>query len=324
MQRREFMSLLGGAAGWPLAARAQQAGKAPVVGVLAPATSAAWRPWVAAFERRLQELGWVKDRTVAIEYRWTDGRNDRLPELADELVKLRPDVIVTTGTAVPAVKQATSTVPIVFAIGRNPLEEGLVASLARPGGNVTGLSTQATDLAGKRLQLLREVVPGLRRLAVLSEVDDPAAQLERREVERAARGLGLETVAVDIRRADDIAPAFAALRNRADALYVGTGALVTINRGRIFGLARAERLPAISGLRTFAQAGSLMSYGTDYTDLFRRAGDYVDKILRGASPGELPVEQPTKFELLINMKTAKALGLTIPPRLLFTADEVIE
>jgi putative ABC transport system substrate-binding protein len=212
----------------------------------------------------------------------------------------------------------------VFAIGRNPLEEGLVASLARPGGNVTGLSTQATDLAGKRLQLLREVVPGLRRLAVLSEVDDPAAQLERREVERAARGLGLETVAVDIRRADDIAPAFAALRNRADALYVGTGALVTINRGRIFGLARAERLPAISGLRTFAQAGSLMSYGTDYTDLFRRAGDYVDKILRGASPGELPVEQPTKFELLINMKTAKALGLTIPPRLLFTADEVIE
>jgi putative ABC transport system substrate-binding protein len=324
--RREFISLLGGAAvAWPLPLRAQQAGKLPTIGVLGPSTPAAWTPWVAAFVRRLGELGWIEGRTVAIEYRWAEGRSERMIELAAELVRLKPDVIVTAGTAVPALKQATSVIPIVFAIGRDPIAEGLVASLARPGGNVTGLSTQVTDLAGKRLELLREVVPGVRKLAVLTEVEDPAALLERREVEAAARKLGLTVVALDLRRPDqELAPAFEALKGRVDALYVGTGGLITLNRARIFALALAAHLPAISGLKVLSQAGSLMSYGTDYSDLYRRAGDYVDKILRGAKAADLPVEQPTKFDLVVNLTTAKALGLKIPEAFLLRADEVIE
>ena len=326
MRRREFISLIGGAAASaasPFAARAQQ--KRPTVGIFGPASPGAWTPWTAALVQRLREFGWIDGRNVAIEYRWSEGRSDRMDELAAEMVRLRPDVIVTTGTAVPAFKRATSDIPIVFAIGRDPVGEGLVKSLAQPGGNVTGLSTQAADLAGKRLQLLREVVPGLRKLAVLSEVEDPAAQLERREVEAVARKLGLEVIALDVRHRDqELASTFEALRGRADALYVGTGALTTLNRSRIFALALAARLPAIGGLRVLSQAGALMSYGTDYADLFRRAGDYVDKILRGTKPGDIPVEQPTKFELIINLKTAKALGVEIPSKLLFTADEVIE
>jgi putative ABC transport system substrate-binding protein len=323
MRRRALITLLAGAAAWPLAARAQQTGK--VIGILITTSPTAWAPWTAALAQRLREIGWVESRNVAFAYRWAEGRSERLAEIAAEMVRMMPDVIVTAGTAVPALKRATSAIPIVFALGRDPVGEGLVASLARPGGNVTGLSTQVTDLAGKRLELLREIVPSVRRVAVLAEVEDPGSLRERVEVEAAARTLGLDVAAFDLRRPDEeLAPAFKKLEGRADALYVGTGGLVTANRFRIFSLALEARLPTIGGLREFAQAGSPISYGPDYTHLFRRAGDYVDKILHGMKPGDLPVEQPTKFELVINLKTAKALGLTVPPTLLARADEVIE
>jgi putative tryptophan/tyrosine transport system substrate-binding protein len=220
--------------------------------------------------------------------------------------------------------KATSVIPIVFAVAADPLGTGLVASLARPGGNVTGLSVQFTDLAGKRLELLREVVPGLRRLAIMANVDAPASVLEMGEVQAAARTLGLEVAASEIRRAEDIAPAFDALKGRAEALYLCVDPLLSTNRMRISILALGARLPTIAAFREFVEAGGLMSYGANFSDLYRRAADYVDKILRGAKPGDLPVEQPTKFELVINLTTAKALGLTIPEAFLLRADEVIE
>ena len=326
MRRREFITLLGGAAAaWPLAARAQQPGKLPTIGFLGAATPAAWGQWVAAFVQRLRELGWIEGRTVAIEYRWAEGRSERYAEIAAEFVRLKVDVIVTQATAaVLAAKQATSVIPIVFAVAADPVGSGLVASLARPGGNVTGLSIQATDLAGKRLELLREVVPGLRRLAIMANVGDPGAVLEMGEVQAAARTLGLEVATFEIRRAEDIAPAFEALKGRAEALYVCADPLVITNRIRINTLALGARLPTMYGFREYVEAGGLMSYGPNFPDLFRRAADYVDKILRGAKPADLPVEQPTKFDLVINLTTAKALGLTVPPTLLARADEVIE
>ena len=324
MRRREFLGAIGSAATWPVLAQAQQS-KMPIIGFFGTTSPAVWRPWTAAFLQRLRELGWIEGRTVAIEYRWADGRDERFAAIAAEFARLNVDVVITAGTTVPAMKQATSAIPIVFAIGRDPLGEGLVASLARPGGNVTGLSTQIADLAGKRLELIREVVPGIRKLAVLTEVGEPAALLERGEVEAAARKLGLEVIALDILHPEeDITLAFETAKGRADALYAGSGPQVSLNRARIFALALARRLPTISGQRLDAHAGGLMSYGPDYADMFRRAGDYVDKILRGAKPADLPIEQPTKFELVINLTTAKALGLEIPSRLLFTANEVIE
>ena len=281
--------------------------------------------WTAAFVQRLRELGWIEGRTVAIEYRWAEGRSERFAEIAAEFVRLKVDVIVTTwNRAVLAAKQATSVIPIVFALAGDPVGSGLVASLARPGGNVTGLSVQQTDLAGKRLELLREVVPGLRRLAIMANVGYPDAVLEMGEVQAAARTLGLEVVTLEIRRAEDIAPAFEALKGRADALYVCTDALVNTNRIRINTLALGARLPTMHGIREYVEAGGLMSYGANFPDLFRRAADYVDKILRGAKPADIPVEQPTKFDLVINLTTAKALGLDVPPTLLARADEVIE
>jgi putative ABC transport system substrate-binding protein len=324
--RREFITLLGGAAVvWPLAAPAQQAGKLRTVGILGPTLPPVWAPWTAALVQRLRELGWVEGHTVALEYRWSEGRSERLAEIAAEVARLKPDVIVTAGTAVPALKRVTSAIPIVFALGRDPVGEGLVASLARPGGNITGLSTQVTDLAGKRLGLLREIVPSVRKIAVLAEVEDSGSLRERAEVESVARALGLDVATLDLHRPDEeLSPAFEALKGRVDALYVGTGPLVTLRRYHIFSLALAARLPAIGGLRGYAQSGCLISYGPDYADLFRRAADYVDKILRGANPGDLPVQQPTKFELLINLNTAKTLGIEIPTKFLFTADEVIE
>jgi putative ABC transport system substrate-binding protein len=327
MRRRAFLSLLAAAAAVrpPATAQAQQAGKLPTVGIFSSASPAAWAPWTAALVQRLRELGWVEGRTVAIEYRWTQGRTERVAEIAAELVRLKPDVIVSAGTNVPALRQAAPAIPIVFAIGRDPVGEGLVASLARPGGNVTGLSTQVTDLAGKRLGLLREIAPGIRRIAVLTEPDDPGSAREGSEAKAAAQTLGLEVTALGLRSPDqDIATAFEALKGRVDALYVGTGGLTTLRQSHIFRLALAARLPAIGGQRPYARAGALISYGPDYSDLFRRAGDYIDRILRGTKPGDIPVEQPTKFELTINLKTAKALGIEIPSKLLFTADEVIE
>jgi putative ABC transport system substrate-binding protein len=324
MKRRAFLALIGGAAAsWPLTAHAQQPGKLPTIGFLGTTTPAAQNQWTAAFVQRMRELGWIDGRTVAIEYRWGAGRRERFAEIAAELVRLKVDVIVTNGTpAVMAARQATPAIPIVFAAAGDPVATGLVASLARPGGNVTGLSLQSGDLASKRLGLLREVIPSLGRLAILANAGNPNAALEIGELQAAARTLGLEVATADIRAAEDIAPAIEALKDRAQALFVHP--LVTTDWVRVNSLALGARLPTLHGLREGVEAGGLMSYGANVPDLFRRAGDYVDKILRGAKPGDLPVEQPTKFDLVINLKTAKALGLAIPELFLARADEVIE
>jgi putative ABC transport system substrate-binding protein len=325
VNRRTFITLLGGAAAsspaWPLAARAQQAGKLPTIGFFSPNTLSVASPWTAAFVRRLGELGWIEGRTVTIEYRWGEGRTDRIPEILTELVRLRPDVIVTHGQPnIVAAKQVTSVIPIVFALATDPIGSGLVASLARPGGNATGLSIQGTDLVGKRLELLREVVPGLRRLGIMGNIRNP----EMDEAQAAARTLGLEVTALDLQRAEQITPAFDTLRGAADALYVCAEPLVNTNRARISILALGNRLPTMHGFREAVEAGALMSYGPNFADLFRRSADYVDKILRGTKPASLPVEQPTKFDLVINLIAAKALGLEVPPAFLARADEVIE
>jgi putative tryptophan/tyrosine transport system substrate-binding protein len=326
MRRREFITLLGGAtAAWPLAARAQQPGKPLTIGFLGANTASAQSQWTAAFVQRLRELGWIEGRTVAIEYRWGEGRSERMAEIAAEFVQLKVDIIVTGGTAaVIAAKQATSVIPIIFASVGDPIGNNLVASLARPGGNVTGLSNQSVDLAGKRVELLREIVPGLRRLAIMANVGNPVGVLEMGEVQAAARTLGLDVVASEIQRAEDIAPAIDALKGRADALYVGADAVVNTNRIRVSILALGARLPTMHGIREHVEVGGLLSYGPNFPDLFRRAADLVDKILRGAKPGDVPVEQPTKFDLSINLTTAKALGLAIPESFLLRADEVIE
>jgi putative tryptophan/tyrosine transport system substrate-binding protein len=325
MKRRDFITLLGGAAvAWPLAARAQQPAMA-VVGFLGANTPSSESQRVAAFVRRLRELGWIDGRTIAIEYRWAEGRPERAAEIAAEFVRLKVDAFVTYATVpVMAAKQATSSIPIIFAVAGDPVGTGIVASLARPGGNITGVSLQKTDLAGKRLELLREVVPGLHRLAILANVGNSAVVPEVREVQAGAGTLGLNVVTSEIRRAEDIAPAFEALQGRAEALYVCGDPLVDTNRVRIITLALAARLPTISDFREYVEAGGLISYGPNFPDLFRRAADLLDKILRGAKPGDIPVEQPTKFELVVNLTTAKALGLTIPPGMLARADEVIE
>jgi putative ABC transport system substrate-binding protein len=280
---------------------------------------------VGALVQRLGELGWMENRTVAIEYRWADGRVEHLAEIMAEVVRLRVNVIVTSGTPpVIAAKQATSVIPIVFAAVGDPVGTGLVASLARPGGNVTGLSIQATDLAGKRLELLHEVVPSPRRFAILANADAPPAILEMIEVEATARAIGLEATRYEIRRPEEIETALESLNGHAQAIYVCNDPLVTTNRRRINTLALGMRLPTIYNVREFVEAGGLMSYGPNFPDLYRRAADLVDKILRGTKPAEIPVEQPTKFDLVVNQITAKALGLEIPPSLLARADEVIE
>jgi len=325
MRRRQFITLIGGAAAaWPLAAGAQQAAKLPTIGVLGTATATVWSPWTTAFVRRLRELGWIDGRTVAIEYRWAEGREAHYAEITAEFVRLKVDIILTAGAAAPAAMQATSVIPIVLAIVGDPVGTGLVASLARPGGNVTGMSYQSTDLAGKRLELLREMLPGLRRLGIMANVGYPAAVLEMGEVQATAGTLGLDVARLEIRRAEDIAPAVESLKSGADALYACTDALLAAERVRINTLALATRLPTMFAIRDHVQAGGLMSYGPDYSDLFRRTADIVDKILRGTKPADIPVEQPSKFYLVFNLTTAKALGLTVPPTLLARADEVIE
>jgi putative tryptophan/tyrosine transport system substrate-binding protein len=324
MQRREFLSLASGTiACWPLAAQAQQAGKLPTIGFLG-ADATAFAPWTAAFVARLGELGWIEGKTVAIEYRWSQGRSERYTEIATEFVSRKVDVIVTVGSAVPIVRQATADIPIVFAVGIDPVGSGLVASLAHPGGNVTGLSIQANELAGKRLEFARELVPQLRRLAIMFNVGNAQPVLEMGETQAAARILGLEVAPLVIQRAEDIAPAFQGLKTRADALYVAVDQLMVANRSSILASALDVRMPTIFSARDFVKAGALMSYGPSYTERFGRAADYVDTILRGAKPADLPVEQPTRFELVINLTTAKTLGLDVPASLLATADEVVE
>jgi putative ABC transport system substrate-binding protein len=326
MHRRELLALLGGAAVTrPFTAHAQQSGKMPTVGFLGSGTAAAGAGWAAAFAQGLRELGWIEGRTVSIEYRWAEGRNERVSELAAELVGRKVDVILTDGnTAATSTKQATKTVPIVFAAAGDPVGTGLVASLAQPGANVTGLSIQQTDLAGKRLELMREPLSKFDTLAILVNSGSPNAMLEMDEAQVAARQLGLAVVRSEVQRLEDFANAIGELKGRAEALYVCSDPLLTTNRVQISNLALLAQLPAIYGFREYAEAGGLMSYGPHFPDLFRRAANYVDKILRGTRPADLPVQQPTKFELVINMKTAKGLGLTISPTLLARADEVIE
>jgi putative ABC transport system substrate-binding protein len=325
MRRREFFTLLGSAAmAWPLAARAQKPGRVPTIGFLGSGTPTSWKPWVAAFVQRLRELGWVEGRTIAIEYRWAEGRIERFAEFAAEFVRHKVDVMVVGGAAVPAARKATSVIPIVFTIDPDPLGSGWVASLARPGGTVTGLSNQSGDLVSKRVELLREIVPGLRRLAIMANADYPAAKREIGDVQTTARKLGIDVTLSELWRADDIGSAIEAFKGQAQALYVVSDSFANTNRVRINTFALTAHLPTMHANREYIETGGLVSYGANYPDLFRRAGDYVDRILRGAKPGELPVEQPTKFDLVINLTTAKALGLTVPPTLLARADEVIE
>src|SRR6516162_9554050 len=283
MKRREFITLIGGAAAvWPLPAGAQQPGKLPTIGYLGAGTPVSESQRVAAFKERLHQLGWIEGRTIAIESRWVEGRSDRASEIAGELTRLKVDIIVTSGTPqVIALKQATSVIPIVFAAAADPLGTGLVAGLARPGGNVTGLSAQNTDLAGKHLELLRDLIPGLHRLAIMANVDNSASVLEMGEVQAAARTIGLEVATLEIRRREDIAPAFEGLKGRADALYVCVDTVLFSNRISVNTLALSARLPTIFLNREYVEAGGLMSYGPSFPDLFRRAGDYVDKILHG-------------------------------------------
>jgi len=326
MRRREFITgLAGAAATWPRAARAQQPAKLPTIGYLGGGGPVSQRAWAEAFTQRLRELGWLEGRTIAIEYRWGEGRAERYSEIAAEFVQLKVDVILAGGTeAAIAAKQATSVIPIVFPTAGDPVGSRLVASLARPGGNVTGLSNLGSNLAAKRLEIMREVVPGLGRLAVMANADYSGGVTEREEIDAAARTIGLEVISLPIRRPEDIAPAFEALKRRADALYIVGDPLVNIQRVRINTFALATRLPTMYVQREYVEAAGLMSYGPNYLDLNRRAADYVDRILRGTKPGDLPIEQPTKFDLVINLITAKALGLEIPPTLLARADEVIE
>jgi len=323
MKRRTFIAALGSVAAWPAAAQPQPA-KLPTVGFLIPGTPASsFGPRVAACAQRLRELGWIEGRTIAIEYRWAEAQ--RFDEIANEFVRLKVDVIFTASTPPTiAAKKATSNIPIVFVAAGDPVGTGLVASLARPGGNITGWSNQTRDLAGKRLGLLREVVPELRKLAILVRTDNVSAALEMREVHAAAEVLGIQVVPLVIHSANDIAPALEALKTRPDALYVVVDSLLTVFAARINAIALSASVPTMHGARELVAAGGLMSYGADFPDLFRRSADHIDKILRGAKPADIPVEQPVKFELIVNLTTAKALGLAIPPTLLARADEVIE
>jgi putative ABC transport system substrate-binding protein len=326
MKRREFIMLLGGAAAWPLAARAQQtAGKRPTIGYLGGGGPASQRSWLDAFAQRLRELGWVEGRSISIDIRWGEGQPERYAEIAAEFVKAKVDVILAGGTeAAIAAKQATSVIPIVFPTAGDPVGSRLVASLPRPGGNVTGLSNLGTDLAAKRLEILREAVPNLRRLGVMVNVDYSGGTTEAVEIHAAARTLSLELIPLPIRHVQEIAPALEGLQGRAQALYTTGDPLVNAPRLRINTFALVSRLPTMFSQRQYLEVGGLMSYGPNFLDLNRRAADYVDKILRGAKPAELPVEQPTKFDLVINLITARALGIVVPPTLLARADEVIE
>ena len=329
MQRRTFIGLVGAAAGFPFAAHAQQKAM-PLVGYLGAGSPNA-RVWIPdAFRQGLSENGYVEGRNVAIEYRWAEGKTERFPALAAELVARRVDVIVTFGgtLSAQAAQRATTSVPIVFASVGDPVAEGLVASLARPGGNITGLSFFAAELVGKRLELLQQAAPEIKLIALLIKPDsmpDDARQLRLRAADTSARALGLGLRVVEAWGPEDFDRAFSEMSEaRADALTVFLTQVYSLALRRITELAANSRLPAISESRDFADAGGLMAYGPNIADLARRTGVYAAKILKGAKPADLPVEQPTKIELIINLKTAKAIGLTVPPSLLARADEVIE
>ena len=324
MERRQFIrGLCSGLAAWPLAAYAQPGGEPRRIGVLG-SDATVWKPWMAALIARLRELGWIEGENIAVEYRWAEGRSRRVSEIAAEFLRQDVDVIVTYGSGVPILKQATTTIPIVFAVAFDPVRDGLVQSLAHPGGNVTGMSIQQLDLVDKRLELLHEVIPHLHRLAILADAGYAEPMLEAERVKSAAQALGLEAARLGIWGSQDITPALEAPKGKADALYVVSDALIAANRARIVRLALSEHLPTIFSYDDYVEAGGFISYGPNYADLFRRAADMVDEILHGKKPGDIPVEQPTKFDFAVNVKTATTLGLVIPPMLLTTADEVIQ
>jgi putative tryptophan/tyrosine transport system substrate-binding protein len=324
--RRDFIGLCGGMfAAWPCAAEALLSGRIPTIAYLGPSTPALDSYRLPAFMQRLRELGWIQGRTLAIEYRWAEGRDDHLAQIAAEFVRRRVDVIVTSATPPSlAMKRATSTIPIVFVTVGDPVGTGLVASLARPSGNITGLWQEETYAAGKRVEMLREIIPSLRHLAIMANVGNPSATLQMHQVEAMTRTLGLEAVTAEIRRAEDIGPAFDALKDRVQALYVCNDPLAATNRVHINTLALAIRLPTMFMGREYVEAGGLISYGPNFADLYRRAAELVDRILRGAKPGDIPVERPKKFDLVVSLTTARALGLTIPGSFLQHADEVID
>jgi ABC-type uncharacterized transport system substrate-binding protein len=323
VRRRTFITLLGGTAAWPLATRAQQPGKIPRIGILNYAAARDVR--VAQFHDALRELGYVEGKNLTVAYRWAGGDLDRLPELASQLVAGQVDVIIALGPAVWAAKRATTTVPIVIAFSGDPVGDGVVSSLARPDGNITGFSYMSTDLAAKRLELLSGAFSANNRIGVLYNPQEPATRLEMRETEAAASALGVKLQPLATRHPDELGRAFtAASDERVDALLVFTHGFAVLNRGRIIELATRYRLPVLYGWRDFVDEGGLMSYGPDIQILVRRAANYVDRLIRGAKPGDLPIEQPTRLQLVLNLKTAKALGLEVPPQLLARADEVIE
>jgi putative tryptophan/tyrosine transport system substrate-binding protein len=327
MRRREFVVLLGAAAVClAVLAHAQQARKVPRVGLLSPFSSSDTALWHQAFLQGLRDLGWIEGKTIIIEYRYAEGRNDRLPELVADLIRFKVEIIVTAVTNdTLAAKNATREIPIVMVAAGDPVATGIVESLARPGGNITGLSQMNPELIGKRLELLKEIVPELSSVAVLWNPEDPISILGWNEIQLPARKLGVEAHSLQVRSSGDLDKAFdAAARTRVGALVIMPNPVFVTNLKRIADFATQNRLPSIFHLREFADAGGLVSYGVDRSDLFRRAATYVDKILKGANPADLPIEQPTKFELVVNLKTAKALGLAVPPSVLARADEVIE
>ncbi|MFY9784253.1 MAG: ABC transporter substrate-binding protein [Pseudolabrys sp.] len=328
MQRRNFIRLLGGAAvALPLAARAQQVGKTPQIGYLGVSSPSLEPHYVEAFRQKLRELGHVEGKNIAIEYRWAEGQDDRLPNLASELVRLKPDVIVTTGTpGAVAAMQATKTIPIVMASSADPVGSGLVASLARPGGNVTGFTILGPELEGKRLELLKQAVPGLSRLAVLWNPSNPGIVSYFETVKNAGRVLQISLgPVVEIRRSDELDSAFTAIASaRPHALVVIADRFLLSHRKQIVEFAAVKRLPTMYPYREYVDAGGLMSYAPSNIELFLGTAIYVDKILKGAKPGDLPIQEPTKFELVINLKTAKALGLDVPLHLQQLANEMIE
>jgi ABC-type uncharacterized transport system substrate-binding protein len=323
LRRRDILTGLLGAAAWPRAARAQTPAK--TIAMLGAASPAAWGPMVASFEARLRELGWIDGRTAALVYRWAQGDSSRYAPIAAEFVAMKVDVIVTVGSAAATVMRATGTIPVVLAAAVDPVASGFVQSLAHPGGNVTGLSLQSSEIGTKRLEILREAIPGLKHLAVMANPGYPGSARESAAVQDAARRLGLTADALDIHRPEDIAPAIASVKDRATALYICTDSLVVTNLVRINTAAHETALATMWGAREWIRSeGGFMSYGPNESGQFRQAADYVDRILKGANPADLPVAQPTKIDLAVNLKTAKALGLSIPETFLLRADEVIE
>lgn len=326
MRRREFITFLSGATAWPLIAFAQESKRVPRIGVLLPGAPPAWSIRTKAFLDGLTTLGYVEGKSIAIEWKWGNDRVDALPELAAQLARSNVDVIVTGGTyATNALKDATRTIPIVMAIVGDPVAAGLVDSLAHPGGNATGFSIVAPELGTKRLELLKEIVPGLSSIAVLSNVRNPQSKIEMKQMQAAAQALGLQLHPAEIATADGLEDAFLAVNKvNIQALILLTDPILFSQRKRIIDLATKYKLPAMYFYQGFVEDGGLMSYGPDDADLFRRAAEYVGKILKGARPAELPIEQPTKFDLYINLKTAKTLGITISESFLARADKIIE